>query len=361
MKQVMLFARDPGGANVLMPVYRKMRGRALVSVYGKEFALASFLRNGIPAKELHGEVFSFLKEQRPDFLLTGTSLNDNTERYLWKAARELGIKSAAILDQWMNPGIRFSAYSYEDMEAYQKSREHPYMPNQILVMDSLAAGLLEQEGIGAEKITITGQPHFDTILERYKEAPERKESLAYRICYVSEPLQDNYDKGKEEAYWGYNEKTNFFALSRCLKELSKELSRQLDVVIRPHPRESLDYWKNLVENWHEDGIGLRLDEKSDSFALLKEMDLICGMSSMFLLEATICGKPVVSIQLGLKRKDPFVLSTLGCCKTQLTEEQLKNTLRTALTEGRQPFRFDFIKSATEKVISYIEKEMECNG
>ena len=157
-----------GGANVILPIYEKMKDKYQVFVYAKDFAVKRFQDAGVPVRDLEEEcskgsfieIKSFLQRVKPQILITSTSLDDFTERYFWKASNELHIKSFATLDQWMNLGIRFSDYDYSQAEVYASNPIHPYLPDQILVMDALAKELLQNDGIEEERIVITGQPHF---------------------------------------------------------------------------------------------------------------------------------------------------------------------------------------------------------
>lgn len=92
------------------------------------------------------------------------------------------------------------------------------------------------------------------------------------------------------------------------------------------------------------------------------MDVVCGMSSMFLLEALICNKDILSIEIGLQRENPFVLDRLGISKSILTEEELFQKLEKLFKNQKfhqqtEVSEFDYIKNATDKVISFIEEEM----
>lgn len=396
MKRIILYGRDPGAVNVLVSVYQKLNKEKFeLLVYGKDYSLRSFKGNGIEVQDIRKEcktdteegIFDFLREKQPDFILTGTSMDDNTERYLWNSAKKLGIKTAVILDQWINIGIRFSPYNYREEELYEKEKIHPFLPDKILVMDQIAKESLEKDGISPDLIEITGQPHFDTVLRRYEEAVAIQSDFEWTICYVSEPISQDYDNdGKAEPYWGYDEKSNFRHLYRMLEKISPELQGRIHLIIRPHPRERKENWTEIVKNCNSEKIILSIDTKSSSFALLKGVDLVCGMSSMFLLEAVICGKPIISIQIGLKRKNPFILPQIReCCiremekieektehsyrmisdhqillRTQLTEDDLEEALRKFFYTKKEQisFPFQFIRNASEHVSAYIEKEME---
>ena len=84
---------------------------------------------------------------------------------------------------------------------------------------------------------------------------------------------------------------------------------------------------------------------------------------MFLLEAVICVKPILSIEIGLCRENPFVLHKTGICESILTREELSLRI-TRLIEDIQAGKpaetvnFEFRKGATADIISAIEKESE---
>ncbi len=107
---------------------------------------------------------------------------------------------------------------------------------------------------------------------------------------------------------------------------------------------------DMADKLNNAGITLAVDSENDSFSALKSADLVCGMSSMFLLEAMICGKQVVSVAIGLKRENPFVLDKTGQCKSVLSEEDLQERIA-------QAFRQRGVVNATDKVLQLIEEEM----
>lgn len=377
MKKLLLFARDPGGANVIAPIYEKIKDKYEVLVYAKDFAWKRFADAKIPAGNIKEEcgaqssadISGFLKRHKPDMLVTGTSLDDFTERYLWRAAAEQQIKSFAILDQWMNLGIRFSDCDYSQEERYRGNPRHPYLPYRILAMDELAGELLKQDGIHADKIILTGQPHFDTVRDRFQRAGQVYGQDRCNVVFVSEPIYHDYDLcDGTKRYWGYNERTIFDSLYRSLEKAAADAPRPIRLIIRPHPREDRRYWAAMAEKYNNDTITMTVDSENDSFSLMKSADLVCGMSSMFLLEAVICGKQVLSIMIGLKRENPFVLDKIGQCKSILSEAKLQEKIRKALHksvylalnagEGVSAFGYPKgVVKATDAIIQLIEEEM----
>lgn len=371
MKKILFFARDPGGVNVILPVYRQMKNRFETIVYAKDFAVERIKRQNIPVKniveeyKLEGEesLCDFLLDIKPDAVVTGTSLDDYTERYLWSAAEKLQIKSYAVLDQWTNPGIRFSKYGYGQKDIYERCHKHIYYPWRILVMDELAKTLLIKDGIVESRIVVTGQPHFGCIQKKYQQAQEVYDKRYWNIVYVSEPISQNYDDGKTELYWGFDEKTIFFQLYDSLTKIVPYLPKKVRIIIRPHPREISDNWKKVDGALECEDLKIIVDAKNDNFSILKSADIVCGMSSMFLIEAAICQKPILSVEIGLCRENPFVLDKVGICSSVVTKEELLRQLKETfakLQTGEQKvgLNFGYIKGASERIVSLIEGEID---
>lgn len=372
MKKIFFFARDPGGANVILPVYERTKMRFEIFVYAKDFAFQKMRTVGVWAIDIDqvcsttepDAIYEFLNKINPDAIVTGTSLDDYTERYLWDAAEKLNIKSFAILDQWMNLGIRFSEYTYEQEELYEKCNEHRYLPYRILVMDELAKTTLIEEGIDEHRIVITGQPHFESVFDKYQLARLAYDRNYWNIVFVSEPIAQDYDANDEnKLYWGYNERTIFKHLYDCLKRLAKDIVKPIRIIVRPHPREDITYWTKVVQNQHSDYIELELDVQHDSYEILKAADVVCGMSSMFLLEAVICEKPILSIEIGLQRENPFVLDKEGISRSILTTEELEIRLKQVIQglqsgKKKDALNFKVIKNAAENIVSVIEEETD---
>ncbi len=366
MRKVLLFARDPGGANVILPIYEKMKDKYQVFVYAKDFAVKRFQDAGVPVRDLEEEcskgsfieIKSFLQRVKPQILITSTSLDDFTERYFWKASNELHIKSFATLDQWMNLGIRFSDYDYSQAEVYASNPIHPYLPDQILVMDALAKELLQNDGIEEERIVITGQPHFDTVQYKFNQAESVYDRERWNVVYVSEPIIQDYDHNDQtSSYWGYNEKTIFQFLYSNLEQLAQDFLCEIRLIIRPHPRENAQNWIRVIEKLNNRKISVECNTTDDSFSVMKSADLVCGMSSMFLLESVICEKPVLSIEIGLKRENPFVLDRIGSCKSILSEKELLENLVHVYEHKENACPFKFIRDASKRVLQVVEEEM----
>ena len=291
-------------------------------------------------------------------MITGTSVDDYTERFLWKACEILGIPSIAVIDQWTNLGIRFSRFDYLHENDYTRESSHDYLPTRICVMDDLAKDIITGEGVPVDLVMVTGQPHFDMVRKRFEEA-STKDETATVITFVSEPIFRDYDDYGSVDYWGFNEFSTFDELIGVIREKSDLIDEDIKVIVRPHPRDDLKMWEDRLASIQY--MNICIDSDSTTYELLKKSSLICGMSSMMLLEAVICGVPIMSIMIGLKRDNPFVLNNIGVCPTITDSNLLKESIGDFLC-GKYNNITDFlyIDHATENVLEVI-KEAIRNG
>lgn len=372
-KKILLFSRDPGGANTVIPLVLALRKKGNeVRLLGKDMALEKYSKAGLEGIDIaglvseisQGAIKDFLLSEKPDFIITGTSASDVTEKYIWKAAENLNIPSFAILDQWINYGIRFSRYSIAAIEEYRKAISHEYLPTRILVMDEFAKEEAIIDGIEPSKILVTGQPYFETLLKEKGKITsnrlgeiKRKLNLKdddFIVTFASEPVSIDY---ANTDYWGFTEKTIFSELLEGVKKISSMLEKRISIIIRPHPREDEDSFNEMIIGLGE-RINIVVDRNSSSIELISLSDVVAGMSSMFLIEALILDKPVLSILIGLKkeRENPFVPARRDIIKS-ITE---RNTLIVKLDEiivrnRRQTGGFEFIRNPVSNIISCMEK------
>lgn len=374
-KKILLFSRDPGGANTVAPLYKKLMDKGYeVMLYGKDIALSKYNQYELTGMDINDklecisqeEIHKFLLKESPDFLITGTSADDFTEKYLWKSAEKLNIKSFAILDQWVNYGVRFSQFSVNELEEYNRNKKHPYLPYRILVMNEYAKQQIINEGINEEKIIVSGQPYFDYLIEKQENTDKCKiTDLKKALCknedtvlvtYVSEPISKTYNENDEsEHYWGYTERTIFKQFFNIINTIAEAYKINIKLIIRLHPKEDDNNYDDIIDYIDSKYISILTDKKIDGFNLMCASDLICGMSSMFLIEAAIIRKPIVSMQMGLKRENSFILHKKGILKSILYEKDLEKKLKKILIEHQfEDGSFKVEKGAVDKVIENME-------
>lgn len=376
--RILIFSRDPGGANVVIPIVEPLSNSGYeVILYGKDIALSKYSSYGLSGKNIEDEIDSsnidnvriIVKKIKPDLIITGTSADDFVEKYLWKIGNEMGIPTIAILDQWMNYGIRFSRYTQAQSEAFNSEKKLEFLPSKIFVMDKTAKNEAIEEGIDADRIIITGQPYFETVLNRWKTIDSediiRKRykipSDQFVILFVSEPLSKVFNQTNHtKHYYGYTEHSIFSELINALEDISSKLSQIPKVIVRNHPKEDPDSFSKYISKNQKNII---VDNSSDVFELVKMANLVVGMSSMLLIESAILGKNILSVQIGISKKDPFILNRMGITSNITNRIDLGRMLLSYINkENAVNITFPYIKSASVNIVNEVKKNYEkaCN-
>ena len=375
-KTILLFSRDPGGCNVIAPLFNDLNKKYKVKLYGKDVALNKYREYGLEGQDIMDsidnitleEIEKFLIKERPDFIITGTSADDFVEKFLWKVSEKLKIPSFAILDQWVNYGVRFSEFGVSQLKDYKKIKNHPYLPHRILVMDEYAKDKLMIEGIDEEKILVSGSPYFDYLKCR-KEQITRKYIEDFRsniigckngetlITFVSEPITKTYEENDtSEYYLGYTEKTIFKEFINVLNDFTSEFKKKVKLIVRLHPKDEEDNYNDLIDLVDKEYITTLIDNKLYGLDLIYASDLICGMSSMFLLESVIFKKPIISIQIGLLGENPFVLHEKGIINSVFCEKDLRLNLQNILIQNTYKVNaLDIETDSIKNVIMFMEE------
>ena len=374
--KVLLFARDPGGANAVVPLAPILAERGHeVLLYGKDAALKQYLAYGqagldlaVAAPEMSIDSYAgFLQQLAPDFLITATGSDDFAEKLLWQAAERLAIPSFAILDHWFNYGIRFSPYKLVEQELYEQDKRHPFLPSRILVMDDEVRAAMIQEGFAPTRILVSGQPHFDSLRQQ-AERFAAEEISQYRVqlgiaeadfllCFISENITEP-DKGDDlsQYYWGYTERSVFSELMEALQAATAVSGRKIHVVVKPHPNETFDAYSDMIMAKAGGLVSASIDAAVHPVKLCQAVDLVCGMSSMVLVEAVILGLPVLSVQIGLRHDNPFILDKKGVVRSILDQRELQDKLTGYLTGmSVDAAKFSVPTGAAERIIKWMEE------
>lgn len=374
MKRIILFSRDPGGANTVIPLVAPLENSGYeVRLYGRDISLERYNHANLIGKNITDyisdvtseNVEKFLRMEQPDFIITGTSAEDFTERYLWQAAEHLGIPSFAILDQWVNYGIRFSPWGLSNSSQYEAAPTHPFLPSRIIVMDAFAQDEMENvHVIDRDRILPLGQPYFETLFKRWESClpvDNLRRCLGIAadelvVTFVSEPLAHDYgEKPDHGEYWGFTERTIFKHVLNALIRISEQTGNKFRLIIKLHPRESRNNYDDLIEKTVP-GVIINVDHGGDSMKLIHISDLVCGMSSMMLIEAAIVGKPILSVLIGLKRESPFVLDRREIIRSMRSETELDESLNKVFSGNKSVLgRFEVERNPVRTIIAEMER------
>jgi hypothetical protein len=308
-KKILLFSCEPGGAEVLCPVIRLLKEHAYeVVVLACGYGAERFDRQGIHYRQMRissADVARLtLQEVNPDYLITSaTSFPwiDMSEKYLWEAAKRCGVGSLAFIDQWQNYSVRFSGPGAQDSLRY--------LPDHINSINETGRREMIEEGFPDDRLVLFGHPYLsairesyaaqsaDTVIAKFGNAPSIY-CLDEMLLFVSEPLLENFGNSK-----GYSQ----YDVLEYFLENVKRCRKKARVVIKLHPKDNRGKYQIILEHFSAVEIHIVQNELS-SLECLTLSNRIFGMTSIMLVEAFLLGKTVVSLQPGLKGKDPLVLS-----------------------------------------------------
>lgn len=278
--RTLIIARDPGAANALLPVAKT--GPAVV--VGLSSARPVFERGGItcvgPIEDDDSKVVDeWFDRVQPQVMLTGTSREDLVKRdsQWWDAGRRRGLATAALLDHWVGYQERFSGRAPFDR-----------LPDVVAVMDEYAKKRMVELGCSSERIAVTGHPGLDVLLDGElsgRDEIRKRWGVGERdwvVVFASEPQAQDHG-----GRLGYTETDVLRMVIESLRDFPARL------VVKLHPRETLERLQLVLG---EARMPAQFEMSLTPHQTLAGADTVIGMTSIFLLEAALAGRHVLSIQ-----------------------------------------------------------------
>lgn len=315
--------------------------------YGREPALGY-----IRAREYKAEPLGELRltPNACDVLLTDTiNLSRSDEgmlcREAWSSAAKIGVPSVAFVDCWWGYLERFTLPG-------ERLGDAP-LPDIIAVVDKIAHKDMVALGFPENRLQVLGSPWLSSL------ACDRQDGRTYIgdnpdeivLTFVSQPLARILN---DRDSWGFTEYDVIPALVRACAALSPEVKKRLRLVCLAHPEEDEAALATLLSETSPD-FKTEVRKESDSLGVVRSSHAVVGMFSILLVEATLCRRPVISIQPGLKRED--MLATNRCGATGVVREiaELPKTIERLLCDKnfqtdtlRRQANFPVIAGANER-------------
>lgn len=335
-KRILFFSCEPGGAEVLTPVIRLLHAQPEfeVTTVGYGYALDRFSENRIIFSEIGPielEDTNLIDNIAPDLIITSAAslpAADMSEKHLWRQARQRGIPTLAILDQWQNYATRFSGISANERLAYQ--------PDWINCLNEIGWAEMVDEGFDATKLVAMGHPYLSSLKREFAALDISSLRIAQCIeasdrvvLFVSEPIAEHY--GLERGYDQYQ------VLDYFLTNLDTEYT-QPKILVKLHPKDYLSSFAKISNKFKDLKVRFVCNEISP-LECLAISDYVFGMSSVMLIEAYVIGKRVASLQPGLLVEDPMVLSKYKLIPC-ITSHNKINPLKLNFQTG-EPFDVEF--------------------
>jgi hypothetical protein len=345
-------AGDAGGAAAIAPVIETavQEHTCEVHVYAYRQALSVFSRRGIGHHALSedtsiADLERMLLQTGAEIVLAATSVNGvDLELLCIQAAKRLKVPSLSVLDFWSNYAARFRAHGGDLV-----------VPDCVCVMDRRAATELACAGIPLGQISVSGQPAFDH-LQNFKNHSGARARVEVRrelripdnqllLLFVSQPLADFYgDNTGGFGHLGFTEHSTYRLLNCAVESISHE--QAFTVVIKTHPRERSTNWSLAESKTLVDPV------PRSTLEFCFAADLVVGMNSVALVEAAIVGRPVLSLQPGLRLPNslPEGINTLFSDCVQQVADAIRSP---RISDWGASLLSDGL--ATKKVIRLIER------
>lgn len=323
MKKIIFLAHDPGGIDVIVPVYQSFPENIGLE---KEFwaigpAGKKYPEHQVDKVAVKEKLMNLLEMDKVLCMVSGTSWGDKTELCCLETCRAYGIKTIIILDYWSNY-----------IKRLQLSEGEFFFPDAYLVMDDLAKREAVAEGIPEDIIHIVGRPGMEKYIHKIFDNGRDHPEMENKVLFLSQPLSVLYGNSL-----GYNE----FTVLEDLRCICDELS--LDLSIKFHPKDS-----DVFVSANRD-IGIK-GELSD---VMMKCDWVIGMSSVALLYAALMDISVISYQPNLKGKDMSIINRLHLGHMVFSKCELKRVLQRNAHEKKTSLIPEFAVNPIQRTLSQI--------
>lgn len=258
-KHVLIIARQAGTANAFQSTVEEFRRRDWTVTLGALDAAQKVWAAQTVHHLTTPDAIALVQTTEADVLLTGSSFKAADDGAIWDAAHRAELPCVAYVDEWKHYAERFSV-----------DRPFDHMPDHIAVIDDIAADALAADGCPIAP-HVVGNLVFDALS---KVVPG---STGRNVMIATEPIPD---------YLGFCE-------LEVVEALLTALPNELEIVLKPHPREKSAKYAALVAG-HP---GARLaHEAADRRDLMSASRAVIGMTSMLLVEAAHVGLPALAVQ-----------------------------------------------------------------
>jgi hypothetical protein len=310
--KVLIVSGDVGGARAVMPAVKKLFDSGAPFVISDNGFLGQEAPPDWPRVHLaidsgQQSIERMLRQEAIGTVVFTTSVKDIFPLRISRVARQLDLPVICLLDNWVDYRGRLEIDGLPAL-----------IPDVYAVMDKLAYHGAIEDGIPASVLKITGQPALSSLTDEYKViypdlCMERLASLGIKpgrklVVFISEPAEEDEGGPKSDRFRGYTEKTVLREFCRHMQSYAPNV--YIGVIV--HPRENCnttkDTWLGCRGNL-EGGI-LSLNRGRDGVFLA---DGVAGMASILLYEAWLLGKPLITMQPGLRYPHlDFMRNRRGC-------------------------------------------------
>jgi hypothetical protein len=272
-----------------------------------------------------------------DIIITGTCLNEGIDKEAVRIGKKEGIKTISIIEHW-------SLYK----KRFELNGQYVY-PDMIFVNDNQAKEEAENDGLPSDKLHIVGNPVLENMTRidyTNNVELEWKDSFSFEkrrkiITFVSENFKDDYEKNLLE-FEGFDE---FDVLNDILETLNDKST----LIIKLHPTEIRNKYDFLTKKSNILVVG-----DTDINKLIQFSDILIGMGSMLLMEASIIKNTVYSYRPN--ERIEFIGNKNGMVKKIHNKMELKERLSNDEIENFSVTN-NMFSGSTKHIVNLIQENL----
>tara|TARA_B110001450_G_C17649792_1_gene492784 strand:- start:831 stop:1967 length:1137 start_codon:yes stop_codon:yes gene_type:complete len=326
IKKLLFISKDPGGVNSILPVIKKCKKESdkyECIVISHQLTEYRYLEENIATIGLEEfnynsnkkkAVSNVLNVYQPDIIITGSSRPYDyepitPEQLFIEIAKEKKIISISILDYWGKYLERFSSFDGE----FNLS----FVPDKICALDQISMKSLLSLGIIKDDIKITHNPNFDQIVSATVNSKSRlvSDKPEFNVLFISQPLIESKDKYNQ----GYSQIDMFNNFLIFLSLWKPHASKHVQVWL--HPKEDKNKWNKMISEASSECIRIDISEQRDNDIFEWSDFLVSGFSTL-MYQALYYLLPVISMQIGLNKKDQLITNGLDLSIPLYTKDEM---------------------------------------
>lgn len=272
-----------------------------------------------------------------DVIVTGTCLNDGIDKEAVRIGKKEGIKTISIIEHW-------SLYK----KRFELNGQYMY-PDMIFVNDNKAKEEAEGDGLPGDKLHIVGNPVLENMTRNdYTNNVELewRDSFGFGkrrkiITFISENFKDDFQENSPE-FQGFDE-------FDVLNDIFEALNDESILIVKLHPAESRNKYDFLTKKSNIFVVG-----DTDINKLIEFSDILIGMGSMLLMEASIIKNTVYSYRPN--EKIEFIGNKNGMVKKIHNKMELKERLSNYEIENFSVTN-NIFSGSTRNIVNLIQKSL----
>lgn len=268
-------------------------------------------------------------------IITGTCLGNGIDKEWIRIGKQNNIKTISIIEHW-------SLYK----KRFELNGKYNF-PDKIFVNDPIAKEEAILDGVDENIIQVVGNPVLENISKREYSLDIKKawvdETRLNKdkkiITFISEEYKKDFPKGSRE-YQGFDE-------FEVLEDIVKNLDNNMQLLVKLHPAENKNKYDYLKEYNN-----IKIIDKVDIEKLIEISDIVIGMGSMLLLEASLLKANIHSYRPNETIK--FIGNKNGMTIHIKNKKELKKIMKNNYSKKDKVIKNNFIGS-TNNIIKFIQE------